>query len=90
MTQVLAGLMGLTAIAVGVFLFSDDDYTDDGRSNWSAYDVEYVALPTIAGLLGAGVWLQRRAGSREANVASPVLGLALSFLSLVCLVFTNN
>ena len=89
-TRIQSALMGLEAIALSVFLFSDDDYARDGRSNWSAYPVEYAAVPTIAALVATAVWLQRRANSREARMASPIFGLTLSLASLICLVLTNN
>ena len=89
-TRTLAVVMGLMALTLLVFLFSEDDYTSDGRSNWTVYDVEYPAVPTIAGLVAGAVWLVRREESRAVALAAPLLALGSSFASFVCFLFATN
>ena len=89
-TRTLAVVMGLMAITLLVFLFSEDSYTLDGRSNWTVYDVEYPAVPTIAGLVTGALWLVRREETRAVALAAPLLALGASFAAYVCVAFTAN
>jgi hypothetical protein len=89
-TRVLAVVMVLLALTLLVFLFVEDDYTADGRSNWTAYDVEYPTIPTVVGLVLGAAWLVRHAGSRAAALAAPLLALGSGFAAFVCFLFTTN
>ena len=88
--RTLAGLMALLALTLLVFLFAEDDYTADGRSNWTVYDVEYPAVPTIVGLVAGAWWLVRRGDTRAVALAAPLLAVGSSFAALVCVLFTTN
>lgn len=89
-TRGLAALLGMLAVVLVVFLFSEDDYRRDGRSNWSVYHVEYVAVPTVIGALAAAVWLRRKEGTAAAALVSPLLALGFSAAAYGCLVLTVN
>lgn len=88
-TRGLAAILGLLAAVLVVFLVSEDDYAP-GRSNWSAYHVEYAAVPTVVGALGAALWLRRKEGSDVIAFASPLIALCFSAAAYVCLVLTVN
>lgn len=89
-TRALAALLLLLAVVLVAFLFAEDDYTRDGRSNWQVYDVEYPAIPTIVGSVAAAVWLLRREGTRAVALAAPLLGTGAGFAAYVCFIFTTN
>ncbi|MDP9183148.1 MAG: hypothetical protein M3P04_10290 [Actinomycetota bacterium] len=90
LTRALAALMVFMALTLLVFLFIEDDYTSDGRSNWTVYDVEYPAIPTIVGLVAGASWLVRREGTRAVALAAPLLAMGSGFAAFVCFLFTTN
>ena len=89
-TRVLAALMAVMALTLLVFLFAEDSYTSDGRTNWTAYDVEYPALPTIIALVAGAWWLVRREGTRAVALVAPLLAVGSGFAAFVCFLFTTN
>jgi len=89
-TRLLALLMAVLAVGLALFLFAEDDYTRDGRSNWTVYDVEYPTVPTVVALVAGAAWLVRREGTRAVELAAPLLALGSGFAAFVCFLFTTN
>ena len=88
--RIAAALMAAEAAILIALLAVDDGYRSDGTSNWSAYDVEYAAIPTAIGLAAAATWLWRRAPGRLAAGVAPLLTLAAAAASWGCIILTVN
>jgi hypothetical protein len=89
-TRTVAVAMGLLATSLVVFLFVEDDYTRDGRSNATVYDVEYPAVPSVLLMLAGATWLMSNEKSKSAVVVAPMLALGSGVAAFVCLMFTAN
>lgn len=89
-TRTLAALLASLAVLLLVFAFSEDDYRQDGRTNWEVYPIEYALVPTVVGLALGAVWLIRSETSRLTVVAAPLLAMAGAFGTFMSVLLTAN
>jgi hypothetical protein len=66
---VCAALLGASALALTVYVASEDDYRRGGISRWQAYDAHAVTVAAIAVGLGAAVALVGAATRRRTGLA---------------------
>lgn len=66
---VYAALLGASALALTVYVASEDDYRRGGISRWQAYDAHTVTVAAIAIGLGAAVALVGAATRRRTRLA---------------------
>jgi hypothetical protein len=66
---VYAALLGATALALTVYVTSEDDYRRGGISRWQAHDAHAVTVAAIAVGLGAAVVLVGAATRRRTGLA---------------------
>jgi hypothetical protein len=66
---VYAGLLGASALALTLYVASEDDYRRGGISRWQAYDAHTVTVAAIAIGLGAAVASVGAATRRRTRLA---------------------
>jgi hypothetical protein len=66
---VYAALLGVSALALTVYVASEDDYRRGGISRWQAYDAHAITVAAIAIGLGAAVALVGAATRRHSGLA---------------------
>lgn len=66
---VYAALLGASALALTVYVASEDDYRRGGISRWQAYDAHPVTVAAIAVGLGSAVALVGAATRRRTGLA---------------------
>jgi hypothetical protein len=85
---VYAALLGASALALTVYVASEDDYRRGGISRWQAYDAHTATVAAIAVGLGAAVALlgaatRRRAGLAIIGFLASSAAFALSFVAFL-------
>jgi hypothetical protein len=76
-----AALLGASAIALTLYVASEDDYRRGGISRWDAYDAHAVTVAAIAVGLAAAVALVGAATRRRARLA--ITGFLMSSAAFV-------
>lgn len=76
-----AGLLSASAIALTLYVASEDDYRRGGISRWNAYDAHAVTVAAIAIGLAAAVALVGAATRRRARLA--ITGFLVSSAAFV-------
>jgi hypothetical protein len=87
-TFVYAALLGASALALTVYVASEDDYRRGGISRWQAYDAHAVTVAAIAVGLGAAVALvgaatRRRTGLSIIGFLASSAAFALFFVAFL-------
>jgi hypothetical protein len=78
---VYAALLGASAIALTLYVASEDDYRRGGISRWDAYDAHALTVAAIAIGLAAAVALVGAATRRRARLAT--IGFLVSSAAFV-------
>jgi hypothetical protein len=78
---VYAALLGASAIALTLYVASEDDYRRGGISRWDAYDAHALTVAAIAIGLAAAVGLVGAATRRRARLAT--IGFLVSSAAFV-------